>query len=216
MKNSKLKWILILFITASMAAQNPHDFDKEIEKFNQISFTEGIDLTVFTGSSTIRLWKNLEEDCKQSKLVNTGFGGSQMSDLLYFIDQTVLRFKPKTVYIYEGDNDIAAGKKPDAIIKTAQQVVDKILSSDSETKIVFISAKPSPSRWSFKSEYLSFNALLKKYCESHEQLSYIDVWNPMLNDHGRPAPQIFVSDSLHMNRQGYLLWKGIICKSNNP
>lgn len=216
MKKSKLKWILILFITASMAAQNPHDFDKEIEKFNQISFTEGIDLTVFTGSSTIRLWKNLEEDCKQSKLVNTGFGGSQMSDLLYFIDQTVLRFKPKTVYIYEGDNDIAAGKKPDAIIKTAQQVVDKILSSDSETKIVFISAKPSPSRWSFKSEYLSFNALLKKYCESHEQLSYIDVWNPMLNDHGRPAPQIFVSDSLHMNRQGYLLWKGIICKSNNP
>lgn len=216
MKNSKLKWILILFITASMAAQNPHDFDKEIEKFNQISFTEGIDLTVFTGSSTIRLWKSLKEDCKQSKLVNTGFGGSQMSDLLYFIDQTVLRFKPKTVYIYEGDNDIAAGKKPDAIIKTAQQVVDKILSSDSETKIVFISAKPSPSRWSFKSEYLSFNALLKKYCESHEQLSYIDVWNPMLNDHGRPAPQIFVSDSLHMNRQGYLLWKGIICKSNNP
>jgi lysophospholipase L1-like esterase len=195
-----------------MAAQNPHDFDKEIEKFNKISITEGTELTVFTGSSSIRLWENLKEDCNHTQLVNTGFGGSQMSDLLYFIDQTVLRFKPKTVYIYEGDNDIATGKKPEAIIKTAQQVVDKILASDSKTKIVFISAKPSASRWSFQSEYLAFNALLKKYCESHQQLSYIDVWNPMLNDHGLPTSQIFVSDSLHMNRQGYLLWKDIICK----
>ena len=72
MIKSNWKWILILCITASMTAQNPHDFDKEIEKFNEISITEGTELTVFTGSSSIRLWENLKEDCNHTQLVNTG------------------------------------------------------------------------------------------------------------------------------------------------
>lgn len=33
-----------------------------------------------------------------------------MSDLLYYFHQTVLRFKPTAVYIYEGDNGIESGK----------------------------------------------------------------------------------------------------------
>ena len=135
-----------------------------------------------------------------------------MSDLLYFLDQTVLRFQPTKIYIYEGDNDLSAGKEPKAILETAQKISHKILALNSDAKIHFISAKPSPSRWQLKDKYIEFNSLLKKYCDNHDQLFYVDVWNPMLGDNGRPIPHIFVSDSLHMNRKGYVLWKDIICK----
>ena len=197
-----------------MKAQDPHRFNEEIEKFAELPVPEGEGLVIYTGSSSIRLWNNLDKDCNEIQAINTGFGGSHMSDLLYFLDQTVLRFKPTKVYIYEGDNDIAEGKEPKAILETAKQITKKILASNSDIEIHFISAKPSPSRWKLKDQYEAFNSLLKAYCDSHEQLFYVDVWNTMLDNNGRPTPDIFISDSLHMNRKGYLLWKDIICKDS--
>jgi len=210
--------LLILFFavisSANLNAQDPNRFEEEIKYISELSIPEAKDLAVFTGSSSIRMWQNLDNDCKEMHTINTGFGGSHMSDLLYFLDQTVLRFQPSAVYIYEGDNDIVSDKEPKSILITAKQITDKILEFNSSTKIYFISAKPSPSRWSFKEKYIEFNSLLKTFCESQDQLFYIDVWNPMLDKHMRADPQIFISDSLHMNRQGYLLWKEIICNAS--
>lgn len=195
--------------------QNPHRFDGEIKKIAELPIPEGEGLTVFTGSSSIRMWDGIEKDCSGVPVVNTGFGGSQMSDLLFFINQTILRFQPDKVFIYEGDNDIAAEKSPDTIMKTTQQVVDKLLKSNPDMTIHFISAKPSASRWQYKEQYIQFNTLLENYCEENSQLFYVDVWNKMLGADGRPDPTIFISDSLHMNRKGYLLWKDIVCKDFN-
>ncbi|WP_299684740.1 GDSL-type esterase/lipase family protein [uncultured Dokdonia sp.] len=209
----KIVVIFFLFIIpfANLIAQDPNRFDEDIKKFTEIAISKGEELTVFTGSSSIRFWEQLQTDCNNTKVINTGFGGSHMSDLLYFLEETVLRFQPDHVYIYEGDNDIAAEKDLEDILKTAEQITAKILASNPKIKIHFMSAKPSPSRWKYKEKYLAFNSLLKTYCNSHKQLSYIDVWHPMLAKNGRPIPNIFISDSLHMNRQGYLLWKDIIC-----
>ncbi len=190
---------------------DPHRFDQEIKRFAKMVIPEGEGVVVFTGSSSIRMWNNLAEDCSGMQLVNTGFGGSEMSDLLYFLEETVLRFNPKKVYIYEGDNDIAAEKSPEAILKTTKKVVKKIFAHNSAINIYFISAKPSPSRWNYKEQYEAFNTLLNDYCTQNPQLYYVDVWTKMLAENGRPSPSIFIADSLHMNRQGYLLWKEIIC-----
>lgn len=211
----KLFSIFFALVTSvHLIGQDPHRFDQEIKKFEELSSVEGEDLVVFTGSSSVRFWQDLEEDCNHLKLVNTGFGGSHMSDLLYFLDQTVLRFKPVKVYIYEGDNDISAGKNPAAILQTTRQVANSILEAFPNVKIYFLSAKPSPSRWSLKSQYTTFNSLLKSYCNTHDQLFYVNVWDRMLDDMGRPDSDIFISDSLHMNRQGYLIWKDIICNNS--
>jgi len=215
--------IILIFISISFfrcSSENsndydPHRFDEEIKKIAALPVPEGDGLVVFTGSSSIRMWEDIKKDCSGYSLVNTGFGGSHMSDLLFFIDQTILRFEPDKVFIYEGDNDISAEKSPNAILKTTKQVVRKILNSNPDITIHFISAKPSSSRWQYKEQYMTFNALLKKYCEDNPQLFYIDVWDKMLNDSGRPNPNIFISDSLHMNRKGYLLWKDIVCKDFN-
>jgi len=205
---------LFRFIT-NWTTHDPHRFDSEIKKIATLPIPEGEGLTVFTGSSSIRLWEDIKKDCNGYPLVNTGFGGSHMSDLLFFIDQTVLRFQPDKVFIYEGDNDIAAEKSPNAILRTTKQVVKKILKSNPDITIHFICAKPSPSRWQYKEQYLTFNALLKNYCADNPQLFYVDVWNKMLNEVGYPDPNIFIADSLHMNRKGYLLWKEIVCRDFN-
>ena len=210
----KLKYfILILLIIGNvhLKGQDPCRFEKEIATFNELPVPKGEGPVVFTGSSSVRLWEGLDKDCSGLQVINTGFGGSHMSDLLYFLDQTVLRFRPAVVYIYEGDNDIFAEKSPEAIMVTTKQVVDKLLSLDPALYIHFIAAKPSPSRWKFKTAYETFNRLLKTYTEGHPQLFYIDVWTEMLDAQGRPTADIFIEDSLHMNRKGYLIWKEIIC-----
>ena len=213
-----LIFISISFFRCSSVNSNEHDphrFDGEIKKIAALPVPEGDGLAVFTGSSSIRMWEDIKKDCNGHPLVNTGFGGSHMSDLLFFIDQTILRFEPDKVFIYEGDNDIAAEKSPNAILKTTKQVANKILKSNPNITIHFISAKPSASRWQYKEQYMAFNALLKEYCDDNSQLFYVDVWNKILNYSGRPNPNIFISDSLHMNRKGYLLWKDFVCKDFN-
>ena len=210
-----LKYYLTLLLCAfslSFFAQDPHRFEKEIDSLKQLAIPTGDKAAVFTGSSSVRLWKGLAQDCKRYDLVNTGFGGSQTSDLLYFLEELVLRHKANTVFIYEGDNDINAGKAPDSIILTMKEVVSKIHQVTPDAQIYLISAKPSPSRWQFLEQYTHFNRLLKNYAESSVKLNYIDVWDVMLDRNKRPISKIFIADSLHMNRKGYRLWKRKICK----
>ena len=211
------KHLILIFLSFSMLltyAQDPHRFDKEIDSLKQLPIPNTENLAVFTGSSSVRLWKGIANDCQQYTVVNTGFGGSQTSDLLYFLNELVLRFEAKKVFIYEGDNDINDRKSPDSILITMKQVVTKIHKTQPDTQIYLISAKPSPSRWNFKPQYEALNALLKSYCETNDKLTYIDVWDVMLNQKGRPEPSIFIADSLHMNRKGYALWKQQLCGDN--
>ena len=206
--------VLCILAQTTLQAQQPQRFDSEIRKINKLSLADGDQRVVFTGSSSIRKWETLSRDCQGKKVVNTGFGGSHASDLFFWLKETVLRFNPDAVYIYEGDNDIAEGKRPKAILNTMRNVASRILASDKEVKVYFLSAKPSPSRWEFKEEYLAFNALLEAYCQSHPRLNYIDVWTPMLDQRGRPAAHIFVADSLHMNEKGYEIWREVVCNSS--
>jgi len=212
MNKTLLTLLIPILACISLSAQDPLRFEEEIKGMSELSIAPDGEVAVFTGSSSIRLWKGLKDDCDDMQVINTGFGGSQMSDLLFYLDQTVLRFRPSKVYIYEGDNDIVADKDPRAIMLTAKQITNKILALNPNTIVYFISAKPSPSRWAYKKAYIEFNALLKEYCDTSDQLFFIDVWYPMLDKNLRPDPQIFIADSLHMNRQGYVLWKDIICK----
>ncbi|MEM9549459.1 MAG: GDSL-type esterase/lipase family protein, partial [Bacteroidota bacterium] len=150
-------FIFSFFSLTNINAQDPLRFKAEIDNIKSLEYNGDSDAIVFTGSSSIRFWTDLSDDCTGGEVINTGFGGSQMSDLMYYLDEAVLKFQPKKVYIYEGDNDINAEKEPADILTTAKQVVDKILAADKKIQIVFISAKPSPSRWNYRDQYVAFN-----------------------------------------------------------
>ena len=141
MKELFITILLLIFGTYIVKSQNPQRFKEDIEKFSKIEIPQNEDLVVFTGSSSIRFWEDLKKDCHSVKVINTGFGGSQMSDLLFYIDETVLRFEPVKVYIYEGDNDIFENKTPKSILKTTKKVVEKIHAYNSNCLLY---TSPSP------------------------------------------------------------------------
>lgn len=192
-------------------------FHKEVAELTNIIDVKGWKKgsVVFTGSSSIRMWKNLPEEFPDFMLINTGFGGSQASDLLQHLEVLVLRFDPSAIFIYAGDNDVNAGKTPEAILKDLKQILIQIRLKTPYIPVYFMGAKPSPSRWKLQNEYHQFNKELQQFIKLQPNTHYIDVWNPMLNQDGQPRPELFLTDLLHMKPSGYEIWKNQIKKPMN-
>lgn len=160
---------------------------------------------VFTGSSSIRLWIDLEERFPKHQILNTGFGGSEAHNLLEHLNSLVLNYNPKKVFIYEGDNDISSGKHPRKIIETFEKLIENIKEENPSAQLVLISPKPSIARWQLRGKYRRLNRKLKKLADSEEGVTYVDVWNIMLNRR-KLNNKLFIKDGLHMNSMGYDLW----------
>ncbi|NKI32903.1 G-D-S-L family lipolytic protein [Muricauda sp. DJ-13] len=161
---------------------------------------------VFTGSSSIRLWKDLQERFPQTQILNTGFGGSESYDLLGYIDELVINYNPKKVFVYEGDNDIANGKKWREILNNLERITDKIHKKLPNTEVYLISAKPSIDRWKLRRKYRRLNKEIKNYAQRVAHVTFVDVWQVMLN--GRKLNKsLFIEDGLHMTKDGYDIWE---------
>ncbi|MBT3253006.1 MAG: hypothetical protein HN995_03510 [Candidatus Marinimicrobia bacterium] len=165
---------------------------------------------LFVGSSSIRGWKTLSADFPELNVLNRGFGGSHMSDLIYFMDDIVFPYQPNAIVVYEGDNDIAAGKTPEIILRDYNTFVSNVLEKWPNKPIFFISIKPSLARIDHLENMATANALIKARTEEVENLYYIDVFTPMLGEDGTPRPDIFGHDGLHMNEVGYALWTKVV------
>lgn len=165
---------------------------------------------LFVGSSSIRGWKTLSSDFPELTVLNRGFGGSHMSDLLFYMDDLVFPYHPNAILVYEGDNDIAAGKTPEKVFADYNTFVSSVLDKWPNTPIFFISIKPSLARIDYMENMAKANALIKARTQETENLYFIDVFTPMLGEDGTPRKDIFGHDGLHMNEVGYALWTKVI------
>lgn len=205
MKNCILLFLLASFLGHAQDALRFADEVAAIQKKYDTLWDANKETIVFTGSSSIRIWKTLETSFPNHQIVNSGFGGSEASDLLAYSDELIHRFKPKKVFIYEGDNDINSHKKPKRILNDIQSIINEIWVKNPATKIVLIAAKPSLARWALRRKYKRLNRKFKKLSQRNQQIEYADVWTPMLN--GRKVKKdIFSADGLHMNAKGYGIW----------
>jgi len=165
---------------------------------------------VFVGSSSIRQWITLAQDFPGFKVINRGFGGSQLEDSAAFAHRLVIPHQPKAVVLYAGDNDIAAGKSPRRVLQDFRRFVERIHAALPQTRILFISIKPSPARWHLVNEIKAANQMLENFCQKDKRLVYVDVFKSMLGADGKPRAELFVEDKLHLNRKGYELWASIL------
>jgi len=204
--------IFLLLVTFISNAQDPNRFKDQVDELDnkQYNFSHDKKLVVFTGSSSIRMWKDVQSYFPDYNVINNGFGGSQFSDLLYFYDKMIIKPAPDILFIYEGDNDLADNKKPNKILKEAKELVGKIETDLPHTRIIFISPKPSISRIKLKNSYITFNKKLKKFCEKDGKIEFADVWYPMLDNKGNVFKDVFIEDGLHMNKKGYDIWGKVI------
>ena len=208
-----LKVVCFIFcLSANLYAQDPLRFEKEIATLKTTdSLVEKKKLILFTGSSSIRLWKDLKTSFLAYNIVNRGFGGSETSDLVYYFDQLILPYQPKKIFIYEGDNDINSGKTPERILSDMDQLMKLVRTKLSPSvKVFIISPKPSIARWALKDKYVVFNAQLKAWTRTQKRVKFIDVWTPALDHDGKVLSDIFVADNLHMNKKGYDIWVKVI------
>jgi lysophospholipase L1-like esterase len=215
----KRNYFLKLFLTLAFFAgilysnaQDPTRFQSQIEELVQKEhqFEPGKKLVLFTGSSSVRMWKDVAEYFPEYNVINNGFGGSHFSDLIYYYEELIPKYKPDYLFIYEGDNDIASNKKPGKILKEAKLLVDRIQQDLPETKVVLISPKPSVARWHLRKNYQKLNKKLEKLAKKHDNLEYADVWNAMLDENGQVFTDVFLDDNLHMNKKGYDIWGKVI------
>lgn len=160
---------------------------------------------LFVGSSTFTRWKDLDDYFPGKHVINRGFGGSQFPDLMLFIDRIIVPYRPKTIFVYEGDNDLAAGKSPEDVVERAIKLNQEIRDRLPKARVVLISAKPSISRWHLKEKYVAYNALLKDYARTAKRTEFVDVWTSLLDKGGQPMPHIYAEDKLHLNGEGYKL-----------
>ncbi len=204
--------VTILLFIFNLNAQDPTRFQSQIEELVQKEhqFEPGKKLALFTGSSSVRMWKDVAEYFPEYNVINNGFGGSHFSDLIHYYEELIPKYKPDYLFIYEGDNDIASDKKPGKILKEAKLLVDRIQQDLPETKVVLISPKPSVARWHLRKKYEKLNKKLERLANKTDNLEYADIWNAMLDENGQVFTDVFLDDNLHMNKKGYDIWGKVI------
>jgi lysophospholipase L1-like esterase len=192
----------------SVATHKSAQWEKEIRAFEARDKTnlppDGC--IVFVGSSSIRKWTNLTVHFPDFPVVNRGFGGSQLADSVNFADRIITRYHPRQVVIYAGGNDINAGKDPEIVYGDFVALVTKIRAKLPHVRIAYISSAPNPARWAQVEKVKRLNGLAEAYCRQHG-LEFINVFPLMLGQDGKPLPDIYVSDRLHMNPKGYEIWR---------
>lgn len=164
-------------------------------------------LIVFSGSSSIRFWIDLDKDFIEYDILNRGFGGSIFSDLNYFINELIIKHNPDLIVLYEGDNDIAFNIPTKYIYDDFKKSYELIRKKNENVPIIYIAPKPSPARWDKKNKYYELNNLIKEFCKMKQKTYFFDTWSIMIDNEGNIPKKYFWRDMLHMNKSGYQVWK---------
>lgn len=213
MKTTRITGLFVLFALLFWGKIQAQEvpFEKEVReisaKIDSVGWSEGA--TLFTGSSTIRMWKGLAEAFPRENIINTGFGGSKASDLEKHLFPLVIKFEPSRVFIYEGDNDLWSNVPVADILQSLDNIVTRIQLVNPNAEVFLIGAKPSPSRWEKKENYLILNQMIREYCQSNEGVNFVDTWKPLTDQGGNPRPELYIDDQLHLNEDGYEIWAEI-------
>jgi lysophospholipase L1-like esterase len=206
-------FVTLAFISFRSLAQTLPPFENEIQAFKAADqkTPPPANPILFTGSSSIRLWPNLQTYFPDKTVLNRGFGGSQLSDVRRYADRIIIPYKPKQIVLYAGENDIATGNV------TARQTYDRFVDLFQYVRkklpnvpFLFISIKQSPSRRKYYPAVDEANQLIKVFLEKQRNAQFVDIRPVMLQPNGQSRPELFKSDSLHMTPVGYQEWTPLI------
>ena len=164
----------------------------------------------FVGSSTMVKWKTLTEDFPGLPVFNRGFGGSESSDVLYYFDRVILKYKPKTIVFYAGGNDLAAGKKAEEVTDTWKKLMARFNKDLPETKVIYLSIRPSVKRVNLMAEEKKTNDAIRALIEGQKNIQFVNLTPALLTPEGQPNASLLVSDMLHLNAEGYKVLTGIV------
>jgi len=190
-----------------VANPDPNRFAAEIKAFTEWDSKNAApaEPALFVGSSSARMWRT-HESFPDLPVINRGFGGSHISDVIHYADRIVRPYRPRLIVFYAGDNDIAGGKSPQRVADDYGRFVKLVHAELPATRIVFITIKPSRSRWALWPQMNEANTLIRDFCRQDERLFWADLATPLLGPDGMPVSELFLADQLHLNARGYAVW----------
>jgi len=214
----KFSWCVGLILISlygsgqTQPAAQPYPFESEIRAFEKADSVSPPPRNpiVFTGSSSIRLWENLQTTFPGKPVLQRGFGGSVLSQVLHFADRIIIPYQPKQVVVYAGENDIASGQTGQQTYERFVALFEYVRKKLPNVQFSFISIKPSPSRRQFFAEVDVANRLIKDYLAKQRHTDFIDIRPVMLGKNGQPVSSLFKPDSLHMLPEGYKRWTAVV------
>lgn len=204
--------ILLTFLVLSFGAHakgsDHSQWESDIQAFEASDRTNPppAHAVLFIGSSSIRFWKSLASDFPNYRVINRGFGGSDMDDATAFADRIVAPYKPAAIVVYAGDNDLQNGDTPEQVRDDFAAFVTKVRQGQPDVPIAFISIKPSLARVALLPSINAANKLISAWAMAQKNVAFLDVAPAMVDAQGQPKPDLFVGDGLHMNPKGYALW----------
>jgi len=216
-----IRWLplfaLVALATAPaiQSAETNHNFakwEKDISAFERADATNPPpkNAILFIGSSTIRGWRTLAKDFPEHRVINRGFGGSEVVDSTHFADRIVFPYAPRAIFFRAGGNDIAAGKSAEQVFADFQEFVATVHAKLPQTDIYYISWNPTPLRWTNRDKEKSLNNLVKEFSSGKPHLKYIEAYDFVLGPDRHPRPELFLTDKLHFNAQGYKMLAEIV------
>lgn len=207
-----LVWIMLVLSSCTLTAQEK-PFAKEIQRFKVADSLQSPpkNAIVFVGSSSFRMWQDVQEDFPGHTIINRGFGGSSLPHVIEYADEIVIPYKPKQVVIYCGENDFTK----DTV--TSKMVEDRFITLFTNLRkalpkvdVVYVSMKPSPSRQHLMPKIAAANNAIRDFLETQRRTTFVNIWDPMLDENGSPRKELFLKDMLHMNEKGYAIWQKAI------
>ena len=197
-------------VKKSQPTNKPHNFarwEKSIAAFEEADRASSPPkgAVLFVGASTITLWKTLARDFPDHKIINRGFGGSEIVDTTHFAERIIFPYEPKMIILRCGSNDIANGKRPEDVLDAFRGFVGKVREKLPKTEIVFMSLNAIPSRWGQKDKDDAANKLLRAAIEKMPQVRFLDISDMVLTPEGQSRTELFGPDRLHFNEAGYKL-----------
>jgi lysophospholipase L1-like esterase len=199
----------IISMSIKSLSGDPLAWEPDIQKFEAVDRLQPppADVIVFTGSSSITFWSTLAQDMAPLPVINRGFGGSRLNDVVHYAPRLVVAYRPRAVVLFAGTNDLS-GPKP----KTAQEVFDgyrafvDVVHAALDTSIYYISITPTPSRWKLWPIVQEANRLIAAHTTTDPRLHFIDMTDVILGTDGKPDRSLFRIDRLHPNPKGYAVW----------
>ncbi len=212
MKFNVNRWLVVLSLLGggcgSWGATTNHDFakwEKEITAFERMdrSNPPPREAILFVGSSTIRRWTTLASDFPGHRIINRGFGGSEILDATHFAERIIFPCAPRMIVLRSGGNDLSRGKSPEQVFVDFQEFVARVRARLPETEVAFISINPSPARWGQRAKDKALNTLIQQFARGKPWFKYIEMFDQVLGADGQPRAELFVADSLHFSAAGY-------------
>jgi lysophospholipase L1-like esterase len=165
---------------------------------------------VFVGSSSIRLWKTLAEDFPGTATINRGFGGSELADSVVYADRIVIPYEPKVVVLFAGTNDLNNGKTPEVVLADFQAFRTKLHTALPAARLIYLAITLAPSRAQIHEQMRTANQLIAADISTDPRCTFVDINTPMAGADGVIPDSLFVNDRLHLNRDGYAIWKRVL------